>query len=215
VIPPLADPLRLRFAQIRSSPASCRPRRNLFLRTCNALLRSQISSSARSRSSRAFFARNLCPHRLFSTENACSLRRISAQTKNTNHRSDPKPYRKYVTLEPTLVRHSKLHRNRSIAPRSAQCRLTAIPFDAFMALSNAQADLEEFFSAFFRTHAAEFFQPSPMDVGNDAKLSGNFAPVLGPTPGIGLDQCRLVPLPAQLRWWNVTANMWSHREYVE
>src|SRR5437899_1739004 len=85
---------------------------------------------------------------------------------NPHKRPNPHSYHEIRHLRTHIVRHNNLQGNRSIALMAAQCALTAICVRMRL-FSFRIAELpQNSLSAFSRNYAAQFFQASPLNIGD-------------------------------------------------
>src|SRR5260370_23804947 len=89
---------------------------------------------------------------------------------NTYKSPDAKPYQEIRHFGTHIVRHSNLHRNRSIAVSTAQCGLTTIRVRIRLLVFRMPKLAENFLDALAAYESAQFFQPRPLNIGNSPKF---------------------------------------------
>src|SRR6266436_6709136 len=165
----LPNPYDFDWRRYASRPASTAAEIESFLLTAISLLRS-INSSARSRSSRAFFCAKSLPSSAFFARNSRVTSPDFGANKIPTIAPTPSPTMKYVTLEPTLSAIATSMENRSIALRSAQSALTAIRARMRLWGFRIPKLVQNFLRALPRNDAAQFLQSRPLNVGHAPKF---------------------------------------------
>src|SRR5881394_1156031 len=187
-----------------SRPASTAAEIESFLRTATSFPRS-INSSARSRSSRAFF----CAYSLPSSAFFVRKSRVSSPAfgaKSTPTRAPrPSPSIKYVTLEPTLSAmtpsiHSKGHR--STAKVRPQWPLTGIVHSKRLMLARMLRRMlqacENSLRAFSRNDRTQLFYARTLNIRDASEFFEQFLRSLRTDAGNFIERAAGLPLAAAL-----------------
>src|ERR1700694_4470594 len=192
-----AESLRLRFAKIRFTPGFHRSGNGILLADRNFLAALDQFIGAFAEFAGFLLREVLAFVRLLRKEIARIFAGLGSK-ENANQSSDAQPYEEISHLGTNIIRHDNLHRNRSIANITAQCRLTAMWPPNWLLCCRAPKMRQDLLCTFTRDNTAQFLQSGPLNIGHASKFLQEFLRRLRPHSR-DIAQCRFrLPFAAPL-----------------
>src|SRR5882672_9021209 len=192
-----AESLRLRFAQIGFAPGFDRRRDGILFAHRNflAALDQFIRALAELAS---LLLRVILAFISFLCKIVASIFAGFRCEENPYERSNSQPYEEICHFGSYIVRHSNLHRNRSIAASQVQCGLTCMSSSNWLYLRVAFQVLDDSLRIFSRHQLAQFLHSRSLNIGDTSKFPKQF--LRGPCPHSRdiLERCFRLPFAAPL-----------------